>query len=125
MPENCELCGYADSLTGTFLGDAEGVLAPGDSLKVELEHVFYNIGNYVDSTVMFLKWKQTAIENGSAISTETYILEMRSKDDIVPSSGGSFNDKQFSISPDRIEIFDDEYGKYGYYVKLFYTGYRQ
>ena len=60
---SCELCDFADSITGTYRGEAYGVTLPGpslnDSMTMIVEHIFLGNESYADSVIMYfrtLRW---------------------------------------------------------------------
>ena len=54
IPQDCPLCDYADSISGSFKGKYFSY-AGQDSIVVELEHVFLSLSPKIDSTKMFFK----------------------------------------------------------------------
>lgn len=54
---SCELCQYADSLEGTYRGYFTGIhyYTSPDTINIDLEHIFLNLGTVEDSTKMFFK----------------------------------------------------------------------
>ena len=54
-PVNCPLCPFADSLSGTYKGFYTNFSNVTDSMEIDLEHIFMNVGFGQDSTNMFFK----------------------------------------------------------------------
>lgn len=54
---NCELCGYAETLEGTYRGLSYGIAVPdfSDSITITVEQVFLGNSQYEDSTFMRFK----------------------------------------------------------------------
>lgn len=56
IPSNCELCDYADQISGQYRGYAffhSGNFD--DSLTISMEHIFLNLGPQLDSTTMYFR----------------------------------------------------------------------
>jgi len=56
IPSNCELCGYADQVSGQYRGYAIFHSNNShDSLTINMEHIFLNLGPQLDSTTMYFR----------------------------------------------------------------------
>lgn len=55
-PKSCELCSYADQISGQYRGQAYSQYYYfQDSLTVTMEHIFLNLGPQTDSTTMYFR----------------------------------------------------------------------
>ena len=123
IPDNCELCDFADSLNGVYLGEICGIFLPSgvncnDSCSYTVQHVFLpENGSYIDSTIMFFNVEQK-IYTSSVIKNSIVAIENRTGNVIDPEF------KNYTIQPNKLKILDDFSGKYGYVVVLSFTGYK-
>ena len=70
IPSNCELCGYADQISGQYRGHA--IFHSGnfdDSLTISMEHIFLNFGPQLDSTTMYFRRVQDFDSVATSIDT--------------------------------------------------------
>lgn len=122
--ERCELCDFADSLEGVYSGISSGIYDPfkypyfsGDTFEYNVEHIFMNHGNYLDSTLMYFKvWGKFDFQQ--TYRYDTLIINSR--------SGSVIKDgyTTFWIKPDSMFVY------YYYYTKMpvtkvYYKGYKQ
>lgn len=73
---SCELCDYADSISGTYRGFSDIDYHPDDSVTITLEHIFLNLGNNLDSTSMYFKVTKT-FDSSSSPWISTVLLESK------------------------------------------------
>lgn len=124
VAQSCELCAYADSLTGKYEGMISGVYNPffgseGGLMNVELEHVFLNQGAYIDSTIMFMKMTAILLPDQD---TNVRIVTFESPDGRVSNS----NLQKYYLNPDSIYIYHTFYNHSSLETVLVdYTGIRQ
>jgi len=80
----CTNCAFADSLSGTYRGHAYGVEVPylwdGDSVTLQVEHIFMKDSKYEDSTVMHFR---TAFKYDSATDTVYDTVQILSNSGLV------------------------------------------
>lgn len=89
-PTSCELCSYADQISGQYRGYSHWHYnAFQDSLTVSIEHIFLNLGPYTDSTTMY--FKRTKDFDTKPTRTDTVCIQTNS---------GNFN-------PAAMKIFND------------------
>lgn len=57
LPTHCELCDYADQISGQYRGysETDGDFPDHDSLTIALEHIFLELGPKIDSNVMYFR----------------------------------------------------------------------
>jgi len=118
LPE-CSNCAFADSLTGTYRGEAGGVaVVPGwgsDSVTLQIQHIFMNTSKYEDSTVMHFR---TAFKYDSQTKTIYDTIQITSNSGKVKNSAwvkygymadhwiSSYEDKNyFIIRPDTAKLY--------------------
>lgn len=124
VAQSCELCAYADALTGEYEGMIDGILNPffgsnNGLMHVELEHIFLDQGAYIDSTIMFMKMTSILVPNQD---TNVTILTFESPDGRVSNS----HIPQFLLNPDSIYIYQTFFShNTGETVLIDYTGIRQ
>ena len=120
----CSLCAYAESLEGSYYGEAEGLSVASatnqwnDSLRVTVEHVFLNKGTYYDSTVMWFK----LTKKFKSVSTPYYqYLEMRTGNIFVQ------NNEQFILDTNQFRIYDEFFSHVDWqiHVSFDYLGLRE
>lgn len=123
-PIKCDLCDFADSIEGTFVGLSNGVVHPNgntpygsDTFYIELKHIFLNTASTIDSTVMFFRTK--AYQDSSIYYKYDTIC--------INNRNGMVLDAKFEnyvLNPDSIYIFEDWNTKYGYVIAYDFTGYK-
>lgn len=130
LPTSCKICGYADQLTGTYDGQISGITyafkgpnmsysAPPTQMTVHLEHIFLDKGQYIDSTIMYIKMTSIFPEYGD---TTSRILSFENLSGDVTNS---YLDN-FRLTPDSMYVYDSFYSKYGgNIVSTKYIGLRQ
>lgn len=116
----CSLCGFADSLNGTYKGLAKGVLVPNafgtspdsDSVTMTVSQVFLNQSTYEDSVYMYfavsfryhsqstIKWDTVQIVDTTGVTQNEEYLSF-----VPVNNGNYFADENFlKITPSYIKL---------------------
>lgn len=87
---NCELCSYADQISGQYRGISHSHFNTlQDSLTVSIEHIFLNLDPYTDSTTMYFKRTKDFDAHPTRIDT---VLIRKNSGDFTPVAMKIFND---------------------------------
>lgn len=121
----CELCGFADSITGMYKGFywalyvPPGVNTTTDTFEYQVNHIFLDKGDPIDSTVMFFEvlgqWQTFA----TPMILDTIVLNAR--------NGEVFSDYTiYNLNPDSVHLVDHFQSGPGTTMKYIdYKGYKQ
>lgn len=90
IPANCELCSYADQISGQYRGFSYSQYYYfQDSLTVTMEHIFLNLGPQTDSMTMYFRRIKDFDTKGTRIDT---VLIKKNSGDFNPVAMKIFND---------------------------------
>lgn len=122
---SCELCEYADKLTGTYAGTRYGIYIPNwntDTFYYDVEHIFLNHGNKaLDSTIMYFRVKSKFLSEPTWSNYDTLSIKDSSKCFLEKPCSGMY---YHWITPNHMKEYDSFYGTSGLITNMNYDGYK-
>jgi hypothetical protein len=111
---SCELCEFADSIEGTYVGRSYGLFQingsnayhSNDTFQMDVTHIFLNTNSAIDSTIMFFRLESFDFLYHQVI-VDTICINKR--------TGAVLETKYdtFIIQPDSVYIYREAYTPYG------------